>query len=249
MIMIRFNRNYFCLLLKLAKQEIIVLPISYSLPKLVFSTTLALGLVMGLNPSKGSASNIIVDYSPDTIGVPIFVADWTNELSFYQNLGGSFSLTKSVKITGGSIFSSSSYGSVGDSVTFAIFRDITGTPSATPVVNVDTTLDTVDTVLTTTQPGLTRKHANISETVLRAGNYWFTMPGITNNIAQASGIFGDDMFAVGHTSTVSLTSLDSSGGKPFFTLEGQPVPEPFTIIGSMTAMGFGVIFKKRANKK
>jgi hypothetical protein len=210
------------------------------------------GAGLAVNDYIGASSAnapILVDYSPDTTGAIVAVNAFLNDLAFPQNVGSSFTLVNDAKITGGSIFSQNGRnGSVGDSVLFAIFPDNSGSPSTTPAIYLTTTLDTVDTSLTTTQPDVLNLHASITPTFLPAGTYWFTMPTITVPGSQTTGFFGDNTFYYGQNTIGTLTFPFNQGGKGFFTIEGtESVPEPSFVLGllSLGTLGTGATLKRK----
>lgn len=182
-------------------------------------------------------ATILVDFSPDTTGVPIFSSTFLNcflpgcPASITHHLGDMFALPTASTITGGSIFSAAKAGAVGDSVRFVILPDEAGAPGATPLIDVTTTLDLVDSVLTTSQPSLTRKHATIAPQGLPAGTYWFYLAGIGVDILLATGLYGDHILAGGFDPNPDLeVGFIQGAADVFFTLEGGSVPEPTTLL-------------------
>lgn len=72
--------------------------------------------------------------------------------------------------------------------------------------------------------------------------------GDTVNYLLISDIEGD--FTLTGNATLSwLTSRPNNSALAFQVKGGNVVPEPFTILGSATALGFGTLFKKKLSKK
>ena len=118
----------------------------------------------------------------------------------------------------------------------------------TPLIDIVTTLDAVDSSFTSTQTVLTRKHATIGPTFLSAGTYWFSMPGNGVEIAQATGVaFDDGLSRFGNSSLV----LSDSHGDMFFQVEGvssEPVPEPPSLAMWSMMGGIGFMVRRRRKK-
>ena len=195
-----------------------------------------------------SLAGIIVDFSPDTTAAPLGQSGWANNYPS-QIIGGQFTLATDTTLTGGSIFSGSTWGFVGNSARFMIFSDLTGTPASSPLFDIVALLDVVDTSFTTTETGLTRKHVSITDTFLAAGSYWFSMPGNGVGIGQASttnaGGYDDGVFRYGSTNLVNSAAL----GDMYFQLEGTAasVPEPATL--ALIGFGLAGIYGQQRRKK
>ena len=175
----------------------------------------------------------LVDFSPDTTGVSIFSSTFLNCFlpgcpgGITQHLGDMFVLPTASTITGGSIFSAVKAGAVGDDVRFVILPDVAGAPGAAPLIDVTTKLDRVDSVLTTSQSSLTRKHATIAPQGLSAGTYWFYLAGIGVEILTATGLYGDDILAGGLIPTLISRLLSYKDLPTFFLLwKGDLFPNP-----------------------
>lgn len=191
-----------------------------------------------------SADPIIIDFSPDTTGAPVTIANYSN-LHPFQIIGDQFTVTEDMTLTGGSVFSDSNWGFLGDAVRFMIFGDTAGTPDLAPLFDILTTVDAVDTTLTTSAAGITRKHASIADIFLAAGTYWFSMPGNGTEIAQAAGNFDDNSSRFGPTNLPNSTP-----GDMFFTLEGTSaisVPEPGTL--ALFGLGLAAMGLSRRRRK
>jgi hypothetical protein len=204
----------------------------------------ALLAIVFATPAKAT---LLVDFSPDTTGASLDTAGYLNNYGV-QIMGDRFSLATDVVLTGSSIYSRNTWGSVGDSARLMIFGDLSGTPTATPLIDLVTTLDAVDTQLTSSIGELTRKHATISDTFLAAGTYWFSMPGNGVELGQASGNYDNNGLRFGASGT-NLTNICNNCGDAFFTLEGTTnIPEPatFTLVAAGLLAGWGVK-KRRVN--
>jgi hypothetical protein len=165
-----------------------------------------------------------------------------------QIIGDRFVLRAETRLTGGAIFSHQEYGAVGDSVRFMIFADVMTIPATTPLVDIETTIDAVDTAFTVTLTGLTRKHASIAPTMLPAGTYWFSMPGLDVMHIQATtntvNYYDDGRIWTGITSLVR----DVRDGDMFFQLESSVVPEPATLVmwSVLAVIGAGIGFRGKS---
>lgn len=202
---------------------------------------------------------VVVDNSPDTTGVPTDEPGFSQEFGI-QYLGDQFTLLNATNITGGAIFSWAPMGSVSDPVRFVILPDVAGSPGPVPVVDVTTTLDLVDGVLTTSDPNLTRKHASIPPEMLPAGNYWFYLAGDGVDINQATGTYDDGSLEWGVDANPDLEVGTLAAGDTFFTIEGEagnvllsvPIPSLSTwallaLILTLTGFGLYTIRKQHAS--
>lgn len=206
---------------------------------------LVLGVICSiLNDARAA---FVADFSPDTTGVVASTTSFTNEYGS-QILGDTFTLSSDTVITAASIFSSSSYGAVGDSARVLIFADNSGTPSGTALVDLTVTIDAVDTLYTSIDSRMSRKHASFGPITLQVGTYWFSMSGdgganLTQALALSSATFADAKSRYGLTSLNNQLFSDM-----FFQLEGGAVPEPSTLTlftpGAFTVLG-GRLRKKR----
>jgi len=208
------------------------------------ATSLSIFLTVILFVAPAQAT-LVVDFSPDTTGATLKTNNWTN-LYGNQILGDQFTLLSDTTLTGGSIFSRSGLGAIGNSVRFMIFSD----PTAVALIDIITTLDAIDTQLTVTQTTLTRKHASIADTFLGAGTYWFALAGNGVNIEAKSGDFGSGGMNFG---TTKLQNTGSTLGDLFFTLDGPQASPPQTSVpepGSLSLLGLGLVamFVRRRNK-
>lgn len=172
---------------------------------------------------------IVVDFSPDTTGVAVKFSNITDSVGQSQIIADQFTLATGVTLGGGSIFSNSTIGTLGTPVRFLIYSN----PAGSPLIDLTTTVDLVDTAGTATQSVLNRKHATITPTFLAAGTYWFAMPSADNsNFVQGTGIYADNSVRQGFTP--STLSTANGNGDAFFQLES--VPEP----GSALLLGLGL---------
>jgi hypothetical protein len=135
-------------------------------------------------------------------------------------------------ITGAAIFSPRFFGSVGDSVVIYLYDD----PAGEPMLIIPTTLDVVDRLYTSSQSGLSRKHASFEGIELSAGTYWFGMPTEAGQLdyMQATGNFNDNTMWAAPYPWTNLYEYENSGN-PFIQIEGTAVPEPTTTL--LLAMG------------
>jgi hypothetical protein len=177
-------------------------------------------LLMG---TQIASATVVIDLSPDTTGVIPGNLNYTNEYGG-QIIGDRFTLLTDTILTGGAIFSKANKGTVGDGARFLVFEDMSGTPSATPLIDIVTMIDVIDTAFTTIQTELTRKHATITPTALAAGTYWFSLPGISVNLAAASGNYDNNTFGFGPSSLTSYCC-----GDMYLMLETS-VPAPSALL-------------------
>ncbi len=179
-----------------------------------------LAVSAGLVPCQQSLAELVVDFSPATTEATVYERCWSNTFPGGY-FGEKFTLSTATTIIGGSIFSCDHVGSVGDPVRFVILPDAGGLPGAVPVIDVVTTLDVIDTSLTTSQPALNRKHASIPPQTLPAGTYWFFMKGIFRlSIGQATGIYDDNLLLLGFPPPVLDIPVPGLGDV-FFALDGS----------------------------
>ena len=174
-----------------------------------------------LVPSQRSLAELVVDFSPATTGARVYQRCWSNIFPGGY-FGEKFTLSTATTIIGGSIFSCDHVGSVGDPVRFVIFADAAGWPGTTPIIDVSTTLDVIDTFGGVPHLLMNRKHASIPPLKLPAGTYWFYMTGDGVQIAQSTGFYGDNFFTVGVDTNPDLEFFPLAGfGDVFFTLDGS----------------------------
>ena len=190
----------------------------------------AIGMLVCMShliPNVTSAS-LIVDFSPDTTGATLGESSWTNVYGS-QIVGDQFTLSADTILTGGSIFSNSDFGNVGDDARFMVFAG--SAPTSAPIIDILTKIDVIDGQYTSGQSSLTRKHATITPTFLAAGTYWFALAGDPNDLTQASTTtsagYDDGAFRFGSTTL----QHSAPSGDMYFQLEGtSAIPEPSTYI-------------------
>lgn len=193
--------------------------------------------------SANSQASVIVDFSPDTTS-GTFNGFLGNKLAT-QIIGDQFTVTSDTLLTGGSVFGQPA--SQGLAVRFLIYNDTAGIPDATPLLNIATTLDLVDTQYTLSQSSLRRKHASIAPTLLTAGTYWFSLPGevLDNDVRMGVYSGSDPRARFGHSGSISLTNNLSDD--MFFQLEGSAVPEPSSFLILAAAAAGGGFYRRRRN--
>jgi len=182
-----------------------------------------LAVSVGLVPGQQASADIVVDFSPDTTGAAA-VLNFGNNSSVHQQVGDKFILPVATTIEGASIFSMRNVRGafVGSPVRIVILPDEGGLPGAVPFIDVATRLDEIDTLLTTSLPLLTRKHASIPPQTLPAGEYWFVMTGTFGfDIGLTSGDYDDNLVFLGFPAPV-LDIPYPGFGDMFFTLDGTP---------------------------
>ena len=200
----------------------------------------AMAFVAMVAASLTARADIVVDNSPDTVGV-VHNGNYS-QIYGAQYLGDQFTWAGGL-VTGGSIFSGGG-NTLGYSVVFVILPG--NAPGAgagqVPVLQFTTTIDLVDTLFASIDATQTRKHASIAPTFLAAGNYWFYMAGNGNEIAQGTGAFGDGTFDAGFDANPDLEAGPFALGNTFFQLESIPEPSSLELIGMV---GFGIVLNRR----
>ena len=205
-------------------------------------------IVVGMAVSCQTRADILVDRSPNTTNVPTLNNGYS-QIYGIQYLGEQFTWAGG-NITGGSIFSRSTVGFVNDSVVFVILPGHAPGAGAgqIPVLQFTTTLDLVDTLYTSIDASMTRKHASITPTFLAAGNYWFYMAGNGVQIGQGTGNWGNGQFDAGFNANPDLERGQFQGGDNFFQLEGpSAIPEPGSLV-LLGIAGVGIVLYRRRKK-
>ncbi len=78
-------------------------------------------------------------------------------------------------------------------------------------------------------------------------NYFSSNSFNTVNLTEVTGIFLYGNNAIGRGSLTALRSREQN--RYTITLRAEPIPEPFTILGSLSALGVGTLLKKQHEKR
>lgn len=186
---------------------------------------------------------IIWDYSPATTGAngnPGFI-NRAGDQNFLEHI----QFAQDATITGMDIFSRSSAGTLGQSVTIRLFSDASGVPG-TLITSFSENLDAVDTVGVGSLTGITRKYADFTTSLSLLANttYWIGMSGTSLDLGQLglNSNYPDDsrMYQLNVITPVHPTG--TGVGDMAFRLHGDlaAVPEPSTYIaGALLLLPIG----------
>lgn len=191
-------------------------------------TVTLLALLAGLCFVESSFALMIWDQSPATLGAmpvhPFSTDSWSN-IASGQNWADEFpSLSNDVYLTGIDIYSNSSFGFIGQSVTVRLWSY-----DKLLLDEIHTTISAIDT--NGALGSMTRKHADIDPLLLLANNwYWIGMIGTNSQIAQAglTTVYGGSMAQFNGTTFDHIAYNNEMA----FRLEGTTniVPEPSSFI-------------------
>lgn len=209
--------------------------------KTVLPAMFAVLVIAAANPLY--AGLIVVDFSPETTGAPVITGGLGNTFE-NQYLGDRFTWLGG-ELTGASIFSDRSRGSVNDPVRIVVLNHFGA--GEIPVIDITSTIDFIDTQFASLN-SLNRKHASFAPTFLAAGDYYFYMTGALRgvNIAQAVGEYDDRILYSGTDRRPDLELPPLAAGDVFFQIEGNvaAVPEP-TAVAIWVLLGFcGAVYKR-----
>lgn len=191
-----------------------------------------------------ASATILWDYSPDATHASVYQGYWTNQASG-QNFLESVVFDSDVNITGMSIFGGTGFGSVGDGTVVKIFNGASAPGNM--LFRLNETVDSIDSLFTTTQSGLSRVHVTFDESrFLAAGTYWFGMSGASLLVqAGLSNVQDNRMWQLGGDTPTFFPNV----GDMAFQLEGNTissVPEPATFgLLALGLLGFAFVRRRR----
>lgn len=191
------------------------------------------------------AAPVIWDYSPDATGISSGGNSYTN-IATGQNFLERVTFGSDTTVSGMSIYMTTFFGNVGDSVTIKLFSD-GGAAPGTLLSSFNETVSEVDAEGTTIRPAAHRVFAEFTNNLnLLAGSYYIGMSGAGITMTQSSLSGGPDDGRMWQLNSDSVSFLANVGDMAF-RLYGasDPVPAP----GALALLGLGLIgfgLRKRA---
>jgi len=183
-----------------------------SLARLVpFAATLLFG--------AGAHADVLVDRSPDAVGVPS--RNHLASLVGSQTLGDSFRTTEAYLVTGASFYSPSGLGA-GEGAVLTIYALQEGVPG--PIVHSESGVLAADAVGTAIDPTLDRNTLTLqSGFVLPAGDYALSIYGLANDVGWSTAVFDDNALFYGFGDDPDLeVGVYAGGGDLFLQVHGTP---------------------------
>jgi PEP-CTERM motif len=207
-----------------------------SITKFMLGTLLSVGAFVA--PSQAA---IVIDRSVDAIALqPGFNA---SNSAAGQNFLVQFTLNSATTLTGADIYSSFAniVPLLGQSVLIKFRNSVGNAPDATNLFSFNTTINIVDTDGASSNPSISRLHADFAPTAFAAGTYFFGFAGLGEigqelqfNRPGSDGLFqlsGDLVqFSFNNNVATSFRLFDNNG---------PAVPEPAT--WAMMMIGFGAV--------
>ena len=227
--------------------------------KKVFATGLSAAVLsiggLALNPVNAQAATM-----SQSLSVPMIRTNWTRNLSF-NKFDSSLGTLNSVSILMGSTVTG------GGSVTNNGDEEAEGTASLSSRVTLRTTGDGASSLgfvqpifsdvlsiddSTSIAPGITKTYSNV--TVSDSKTFLFTAASMLDYFTGAGtgslSARGQGLSSWAGSSNIASSFNTSASASYTITYDysSAAVPEPLTILGAATAVGFGAAFKRRALK-
>ena len=207
-----------------------------SITKFMLGTFLSVGAFVA--PAQAA---IVVDRSVDAIALqPGFNAS--------NNVGGQnflvqFTLNSATTLTGADIYSSfaNSTPLLGQNVVIRFRNSVANAPDVANLFSFNTTINTVDTDGASSNPSISRLHADFAPTAFAAGTYFFGFAGV-NEIGlelQFNRPGSDGLFQLSGDAVQFSFNNNTATAFRLFDNNGLAVPEPAT--WAMMVIGFGAI--------